>query len=140
MTPVEQTVYTNGKGNCLTACVASILDISISDVPEFCSAKDWFNRLEDFCVSNGFFLLYWAHTDSVPIIAIGVYLITLFELQDVTDELHAVIVKTKVKERIYDEVSGADRYEWEFEIIHDPNYQGTPKLIRPVGYILIGKQ
>jgi hypothetical protein len=33
--PVYQTIIDNGRGNCWTACIASILEVSIEDVPNF---------------------------------------------------------------------------------------------------------
>ena len=35
MKPVDQTVFEDGKGNCLAACVASILELPIEVVPNF---------------------------------------------------------------------------------------------------------
>lgn len=36
MKPVDQTVFGEGKGNCFAACVASILEIPLEEVPNFC--------------------------------------------------------------------------------------------------------
>jgi hypothetical protein len=33
---VDQTTFGHGKGNCFAACVASILDLPIESVPNFC--------------------------------------------------------------------------------------------------------
>lgn len=44
MTPVGQTIFEDGKGNCLAACVASILDLPIEDVPNF-AELDYFAGL-----------------------------------------------------------------------------------------------
>ena len=35
MIPVDQTVFEDGRGDCLRACVASILEADILDVPNF---------------------------------------------------------------------------------------------------------
>jgi len=35
--PVFQTIFGDGKGNCFAACVASILEIRLSTVPNFCA-------------------------------------------------------------------------------------------------------
>lgn len=35
MTPVFQTIVDHGEGDCLRACIASILDLGIDDVPNF---------------------------------------------------------------------------------------------------------
>lgn len=43
MIPVDQTVNDGIAGNCLSACVASILELSIEDVPSF-HDLDWRER------------------------------------------------------------------------------------------------
>ena len=57
MTPVKQTILTDKTvdppvvGNCFQACVASLLDLPLDDVPHFCDCNSWpmnFHRwLED---------------------------------------------------------------------------------------------
>lgn len=42
MTPVDQTVFDDGKGDCLRACIASILDLPITDLPNF-AESDYVN-------------------------------------------------------------------------------------------------
>ncbi len=37
MKPVNQTLFGDGNGNCFTACVASILELPIEAVPNFCA-------------------------------------------------------------------------------------------------------
>jgi hypothetical protein len=41
MTPVDQTTFGHPGGNCFSACVASILDLTIDDVPYFMDVEDW---------------------------------------------------------------------------------------------------
>lgn len=43
MKSVMQTTFGNGKGNCFPACIASLLELSIDDVPNFCldDNKTW---------------------------------------------------------------------------------------------------
>lgn len=98
MTPIFQTNYGKGNGNCLTACVASILDVPISSLPEFCVDGEWFARLDEFCRENGFFLLYWRHSRDLPIICLNSYLILLLSLQGEND-LHAVVGKSSVESK-----------------------------------------
>lgn len=44
MTPVKQTIFGNLKGNCFPACIASILDLPLPDVPHFCdnNNQNWY--------------------------------------------------------------------------------------------------
>lgn len=36
MIPVDQTLFGDGKGNCFAACLASVLEVSLDSVPNFC--------------------------------------------------------------------------------------------------------
>ena len=151
MTPVEQTKYGLHAGNCLTACVASLLDVPITAVPEFCVDGEWFTRLDEFCRENGFFLIYWRHSEALPIVCLNVYVILLLALEG-TEDLHAVVAKTYVSDRIpvtdkeiesgaaLAEDAGGVRWAWGSEIVHDPNTRGYPPIREVRGYILIGKQ
>jgi hypothetical protein len=54
--PVIQTTFGDGKGNCFTACVASILELSIDEVPDFCvlyGDKEWWIELEKWLALRG---------------------------------------------------------------------------------------
>lgn len=138
MTPTEQTNYEKGKGNCLTACVASVLDVPISSLPEFCIDGEWFIRLSEFCTNNGFILAYWRHSSDVPLICMGAYLILLLTLEG-TEEMHAVIAKAAVKS-VENMESGETRWEWHTELVHDPNTRYVPNPTGVHSYILIAKQ
>jgi hypothetical protein len=46
-------------GNCLQACVASILELDLEDVPNFAEVEGehgWWQALQDFVTERGFFL------------------------------------------------------------------------------------
>ncbi len=53
MKPVYQSIVTPPNGNCLQACIASILELSLSDVPNFVTHKDWVFALVQFCEHLG---------------------------------------------------------------------------------------
>lgn len=40
MTPINQTIFDAGRGDCLRACIASILDLAITEVPNFIEQDD----------------------------------------------------------------------------------------------------
>jgi hypothetical protein len=52
MTPVYQTRH----DNCVAACVASILDVSITDVPDF-TPETWGEELAEWLIERGWSLL-----------------------------------------------------------------------------------
>lgn len=73
MTPVYCAVRhdpENGTyGDCLRACVASVLDLSSSDVPHFfhdnCDAETGTGRMRDYLKSQGFAAFFTAYPDDM---------------------------------------------------------------------------
>ena len=57
MIKVDQTKFGNKEGNCLAACLASILECSIEDVPEV-NPSNWINECNDWIGQFGL-ALYW---------------------------------------------------------------------------------
>lgn len=55
MVPVHQTIFGNKRGNCLQACVASILELDLDEVPNFVEAQngEWWKALNDFLLGYG---------------------------------------------------------------------------------------
>ncbi len=62
MKPIDQTVFTVPGGNCFSACVASLLEIPLSDVPYFMGdgppddSFDWFAPFLEWLRARG----WWA--------------------------------------------------------------------------------
>jgi hypothetical protein len=58
MKPIQQTKFGNPEGNCLNACIASILECSIDDLPDLAEAerqnKNWFHVLNDYLKEQGY--------------------------------------------------------------------------------------
>lgn len=59
MTPQKQTIFSDEKkgtvGNCLSACVASLLDMQVEDIPHFSwHMSDWFRILYMFLEDRGY--------------------------------------------------------------------------------------
>ena len=59
MKPVKQTILSDPpndiRGNCFSACLASLLDLSIEDVPYFAIlGEGWFAVFLDFLTANGY--------------------------------------------------------------------------------------
>jgi hypothetical protein len=51
MIPVTQTLFGKAEGNCLAACVASILELDLADVPTICADQSdgsWLRKLADW--------------------------------------------------------------------------------------------
>lgn len=62
MKPIDQTIVDPGKGNCLQAAIASLLDLNLEDVPSFIDAKEkWHQLLWSFMESQGFDDMSWEY-------------------------------------------------------------------------------
>lgn len=53
MTPVDQTTFGFPGGNCFSACVASLLDLQIDDVPYFGHDDVWWDRATEWLAPHG---------------------------------------------------------------------------------------
>lgn len=58
MVPVMQTIIPTAdnpdlKGDCFRACVASIMEMPIDQVPHFCEHRNWEERLDDWLYKFG---------------------------------------------------------------------------------------
>jgi len=65
MTPVDQRVLDHDPargrfGDCLRACVASVLELPYEAVPQFAVADDWVERLQEWLAPRGLFYLQLA--------------------------------------------------------------------------------
>lgn len=59
MIPITQTIKSDIEkgihGNCFASCLASIMEIPLSEVPEFQNmGTDWFPKLWDFLLEHGY--------------------------------------------------------------------------------------
>jgi len=72
MTPVDQEFLHSPepgapKGDCFRACLATILDLPIAEVPHVVDGDDgaflWVKRTQEFLVPRGFFYLETPHID-----------------------------------------------------------------------------
>ena len=56
MIPVDQNKFGKDIGNCFQASVASILELSLDEVPDFCNLygdEDWFFKLGEWLTERG---------------------------------------------------------------------------------------
>jgi hypothetical protein len=118
MTPVDQTIIDKDKGNCMSAAVASLLDMPLDKVPYFLGIDDWFNAFWKFLGEHGFEF----HGTCFP----GTYML-LGECPNVDGYLMA-----SVPSRTFEGKGHSVIIDMQFNVVHDPNpnkaWQG--KLIR----------
>ena len=68
MKPVDQKTFGDPGGNCMSACIASLLDLSIEDVPYFGSEiEEYNNNLDIFLLDRGLIAItFLNNSDWVP--------------------------------------------------------------------------
>lgn len=69
MKPVYQTNFTIPGGNCFQASVASVLDLPLEAVPDFCNLYDddnWWSEFVTFCLGRGLYPLSIDSSISMP--------------------------------------------------------------------------
>lgn len=109
---VFQTDFTNVSGNCLQACVASILNCEISDVPNFVTFENWKEEYIRFWDKQGKIVVF-GHTISNDVLERFVrkipysgYCIMVCNSFNHPGKLHAVVGLL------------SDQY---LSLVHDPN-------------------
>ncbi len=60
MIPIEQTICTAPGGNCFAACVASILELLLEEVPNF-QSPDWLEEWQKWLRPRNLGLLHFGH-------------------------------------------------------------------------------
>lgn len=80
MKPQDQTVFGDGSdgaepGDCFRACVASLLDVSVADVPNFVASERWWDALVDFLEPRRVFPIILRPTEGNLYIPDGVHYI-----------------------------------------------------------------
>lgn len=104
MKPVDQTEFEAGRGNCIAACLASILELPVTDVPNFTLSDDKWAAVTDWLASNHHIL---------P-------LITPWPLVSPFSRRHCVLLGASPRsERGHAVVGLLDGYK--AEVIHDPH-------------------
>ena len=108
MNKVFQDNTQDGSGNCMSACVASLLDLTIEEVPNFRLAEDPWNALQEWLAEMG---LCAIQVQAVP---------DLFRFPDIhfivsgksprRNGLHAIVAKNQGGEMIpvHDPFPGGD--------------------------------
>lgn len=118
---ISQTKFGKDKGNCLTACVACLTGIPISDLPDLYSHSgiEWWDTLYAWCKDNGYGLIYF-NEEQPRALLLGTYGIGAFTVEG-SEEMHAVILEYKMQ-------MNGEEWIWEAFVYHDPNPK-KPKLV-----------
>ena len=93
MVPVEQTVFGPRHGNCFAACLASILELPIDQVPDFITTFEghtWLPMLLDWLNKFGLSAVFLAYSSEVNAPS-GYAILSAWNLR--SNCKHAVVVK-----------------------------------------------
>ena len=103
MKPVDQTTFGFPGGNCFSACVASILELSLEDVPYFMGTledgDEWFDKFENWLARHSLYPVMFKlsiaeDNDWRPS---GLHILSGKSPRAKTDEMHSVVAdKSKV--------------------------------------------
>ncbi len=69
MIPTMQTAFGKGNGNCLSACIASILEIPIDTVPNWAKEKNWQQKVNEWLQKYNLCYLELAKSDHLEFFA-----------------------------------------------------------------------
>lgn len=64
MKPVNQTIEGRENGNCLAACIASILECDINEVPNVANNSSWLKNLNEEYLNGKGYHLMTIHSDN----------------------------------------------------------------------------
>lgn len=131
MKPVQQTIFGQKKGNCLPACIASILEIPIDDLPNFCAKKgtNWITDTAEWLHLHGWSMFYFS-------------LNPRRKRKDgrVNADWHFNIPR----DALYIAGGKSPRGNWNHaciyrdnELIHDPHPDGTGLVGNPIDYTIL---
>jgi len=132
MKPVFQTKFALGKGDCLNAAIASVLERPLDDIPYLAGAEDgrWFERLYAWCKAEQIGLMCLQPGDTTAFIMANFYCVLIHEVIGVPEENHAVVGYVQRGP------SPDGQFEWTCQEVHDPN-RGRHKLGELVHIIVL---
>lgn len=121
MKPVHQDKFGVEEGNCFAACIASILELPLADVPNFCvDRKHWLQHCNDWLAKRGLAYIEFKLTGGeVPIW--------------MTDVGHHVISGPSPRGDFHHCVVGLDG-----KMVHDPHPSGAGLKTFDSKYIYFG--
>lgn len=128
MKPVDQTLFGYPSGNCFAACVASVLELPLADVPNFMlNHATWFEDAYAWLATRGFTPLFvkadavrCGYVDPRPLIDAGHYFI-VGGLSPRGEHLHSIVQHRGVTVHDPHQSRAGIRGEWSDFIVLVPN-------------------
>ena len=122
MIPIKQTKFGKGQGNCLLACIASILERPLESIPDFCiSGCGWFGELYEWCLNEDVGIICVNPYDLEHSLCFNTWCILIYSVKGIEDENHAVIGWCRRLEEPKIETEDSSLWKWEAVVKFDPN-------------------
>lgn len=124
------TKYGVGNGNCLDACIASLLEVDIDSVPNLSDTdKAWHEKTRDFLQSSGFGCLWVAEPFLKEVIITSSLCIAVMRTD--SEESHAIVGRWRAWKDSED--------TWRYEVTEefDPNERKNANCTELAGVLLI---
>lgn len=127
MRPVSQTKFGKNGGNCILACVASLLHRRIEDIPDFnLSGCGWFGELYEWCLNEDIGLILLSPLEFGRTVLANAHCIMIHTVPGIADENHATIGWCERSGPPNAESLDREQWEWTVKQVFDPNPKGVP--------------
>lgn len=116
VTPQKQTIFGSPNGNCFATCVASLLDLPLEDVPNFCADEneDWFDGFQKWLTERGMYAIDLKVVDEPFLRPVPDGTLVILTGMGARGLLHCVIASYRLKDGLH---------TWEH--VHDPHPNNT---------------
>lgn len=133
MTPLHQTIFDFENGNCFATCIASILDLPLNLVPNFCAKgsdtfdvdgvrENWYRRAELWLAERGWSaVMFDWQANSPGLILPNAWAVISGKSPRNAEKHHAVV--GRVRSRYFLDSAGP-AHQLSYELVHDPHPAG----------------
>jgi hypothetical protein len=130
MIEVAQTKFGKDEGNCLSACIASLLELPIEEVPSFLDEITWKLDLNKWLAPRGWFYLECGWKNFPRIMATPIYCIAGGPSPRDRSFEHCVVGRI-------DNFGDPDDDATSIEVVWDPHPDGTDLVhVNDVGFLI----
>lgn len=117
MKPVDQDKFGSPGGNCFSACVASLFEIPLEEVPYFMDSPNWWDSFLEWLETRGWTALSLPLVDS-SMVPPGLHILSGQSPRFTRRSLHAVVAKGR-------------------KIVHDPHPDRAGIVTREDAVVLV---
>lgn len=113
MKPINQTIVEINYGNCFAACVASLFELTLDEVPNFIEkGKDWFPPFWEFIKERGYEYegVGWPRSEDMP----------FGHILSESINIDGFVIAT-VPSKTFQAISHSVLIDLDGNVVHDPN-------------------